>query len=212
MACKFIDPLVLLYSFNTLSDRYTTAYQMSVSYTNSTNNRRTRRQLIEGVLKSFFIVTFRQIYDTLYQLTLSEKLKEISQKKSILRVQVNSFSYKRGIPVDESGHGGGFVFDCRAVHNPGRFEEYKNLTGKDIEVIKFLEDRTDMKDFLDHSRALVDNAVENYQDRKFTHLMVSFGCTGGRHRSVYSAEKIARHLQSKYDVQVEVKHREQEFL
>ena len=150
--------------------------------------------------------------ESLYQLTISQKLKEISQKSNVLRVQVNSFSYKRGIPVDESGHGGGFVFDCRAIHNPGRFEKYKNLTGKDIEVINFLEGREDMHEFLNHAKTLVDNAVENYQTRKFTHLMVSFGCTGGRHRSVFSAEKMAEHLNSKYELLVEIKHREQEFL
>ncbi len=167
---------------------------------------------LKKLLEKELPIQIPALREALYQLTQSQKLKEISQQKNLLRVQVNSFSYKRGIPVDESGHGGGFVFDCRAIHNPGRFEEYKNLTGKDMAVIKFLEDREDMNDFLNHTISLVDNAVENYQDRKFTHLMVSFGCTGGRHRSVYSAEKMADHLRSKFDVEVEVKHREQEFL
>ena len=169
-------------------------------------------QNLKKLLKKDIPLEIPALREALFQLTQSEKLKEIAQQKNILRIQVNSFSYKRGIPVDESGHGGGFVFDCRAVHNPGRFDEYKNLTGKDIEVIKFLEDRQDMNDFLNHSYALVDNAVQNYLDRKFTHLMVSFGCTGGRHRSVYSAERMAEHLRSRYEAQVDVKHREQEFL
>ena len=169
-------------------------------------------QNLTKLLEKDLPVQIPALRESLYQLTISQKLKEISQKSNVLRVQVNSFSYKRGIPVDESGHGGGFVFDCRAIHNPGRFEKYKNLTGKDIEVINFLEDREDMYEFLSHAKTLVDNAVENYQTRKFTHLMVSFGCTGGRHRSVFSAEKMAKHLNSKYELLVEIKHREQEFL
>lgn len=169
-------------------------------------------QNLTKLLEKDLPVQIPALRESLYQLTISQKLKEISQKSNVLRVQVNSFSYKRGIPVDESGHGGGFVFDCRAIHNPGRFEKYKNLTGKDIEVINFLEGREDMHEFLNHAKTLVDNAVENYQTRKFTHLMVSFGCTGGRHRSVFSAEKMAEHLNSKYEVLVEIKHREQEFL
>ncbi len=146
------------------------------------------------------------------QLTVSEKLLKIAQKAKRLKVQVNSFSYKRGIPVDESGHGGGFVFDCRALHNPGRYEEYREFTGMDENVIRFLDSQEDMHEFLDYAKRLIDNAVDNYQKRNFTHLMVNFGCTGGRHRSVFSAERMGEHLREKYDVDVEVKHREQEFL
>jgi len=148
----------------------------------------------------------------LSQLTHSKKLEKIAYMKKELTVQINSFSYKRGIPVDESGHGGGFVFDCRAVHNPGRYKEYRNLTGKDREVKGFLDKRKDMKEFLKQSQSLVEQAIENYMERDFTHLMVSFGCTGGRHRSVYSAEYMARTLEKKYDLKIELKHREQEFL
>jgi len=169
-------------------------------------------QNLKTLLTRDLPVEMPDLKEALYQLTVSEKLLKIAQKATRLRVQVNSFSYKRGIPVDETGHGGGFVFDCRAVHNPGRFEEYRELTGKDEAVIRFLDDRDDMHEFLEHAKKMVDNAVENYQERNFTNLMVNFGCTGGRHRSVYSAERMTEHLQEKYDIDVEVKHREQEFL
>ena len=98
-----------------------------------------------------------------------------------------------------------------ALKNPGKFEEFRELTGKDAPVIEFLEGQKDMKDFLKRARQLVDQAVKNYQERNFTRLMVNFGCTGGRHRSVYCAEWLGEHLRSQYEIEVEVKHREQEF-
>ena len=152
------------------------------------------------------------ITNALLQLIHSKKLEKIAMKATRLKVQVNSFSYKRGIPVDESGNGGGFVFDCRAIQNPGRYEEYKNLTGKDQEVIQFLEKRDDMNQFLDHAISLVTQTIENYQKRQFTSFMINFGCTGGRHRSVYAAGKMAEYLLNHYDIDLKVKHREQEFL
>ena len=127
-----------------------------------------------------------------------------------LIVQVNSFSYiLGGIPADSSTNGGGFVFDCRGILNPGRFEEYKKLTGRDKPVIEFLEQRTKMPEFLNSIYNVVDIAVENYIERGFDSLMVSFGCTGGCHRSVYAAEALTRHLRNKYDVKVELHHIEQ---
>ena len=127
-----------------------------------------------------------------------------------LEVKVYSFSYKKGIPADLSGNGGGYVFDCRSIHNPGRYEPYKKLTGRDLEVIRFLEDDGEITGFLDHVYGVVDPHVETYSRRGFTSLMVSFGCTGGQHRSVYCAEHLARHLAGKYpDVRVRLIHREQ---
>lgn len=146
-----------------------------------------------------------------------------------LTVRVTSFSYKKGIPDDYSGNGGGFVFDCRAPHNPGRYKEYKKLTGKDQPVIDFLEGRPSadpvafpdhtgdrvgsellMPDFMQHVYAIVDPAIETYLRRGFTSLMVSFGCTGGQHRSVYGAEHMAAHIRESFpDVTVILTHREQ---
>ena len=128
----------------------------------------------------------------------------------LLEVKVCSFSYKKGIPADLSGNGGGYVFDCRSIHNPGRYEPYKKLTGKDEEVIRFLEDDGEIIGFLDHVYGVVDPHVETYRRRGFTSLMVSFGCTGGQHRSVYCAEHLAHHLAGKYaGIRVRLIHREQ---
>ncbi len=138
---------------------------------------------------------------------------KMSQSKydgqGLLTVRVFSFSYKKGIPQDESGNGGGYVFDCRSTHNPGRYEQYKPLTGLDAPVIKFLEDDGEILTFLQSVYALADAHVERYIKRGFTDLMFSFGCTGGRHRSVYSAQHLAEHLHAKYGIEVRVCHREQ---
>lgn len=130
-------------------------------------------------------------------------------QKRTLTVKVMSFAYKKGIPNDTSGNGGGFVFDCRAVNNPGKYERYKPFTGLDKEVIKFLEDDGEITTFLDHCQALVDASVRRYIDRGFSNLMVSFGCTGGQHRSVYCAQHMAEHIHSLFNVKVELFHREQ---
>lgn len=132
-----------------------------------------------------------------------------TESRSSLVVKVMSFSYKRGIPEDMTGNGGGFVFDCRGMHNPGRYDEYKPLTGRDKPVIDFLEQRGEIQQFLDHCYALVDASVECYLRRGFSDLMVCFGCTGGRHRSVYCAEHMARHLSDRFGVEVTLIHREQ---
>ena len=133
-----------------------------------------------------------------------------SERAGGLEVKVYSFSFKKGIPEDPSGNGGGYVFDCRSIHNPGRYEPYKKLTGRDEAVIRFLEDDGEILTFLDHVYGVVDPHVETFAGRGFTDLMVSFGCTGGQHRSVYCAEHLARHLAEKYpDVRVRLIHREQ---
>ena len=129
--------------------------------------------------------------------------------KGPLVVRVFSFSYRKGIPEDESGNGGGYVFDCRSTHNPGRYEPYKKLTGLDAPVIRFLEDDGEILTFLESVYKLADAHVERYMQRGFTDLMFSFGCTGGQHRSVYSAQHLAEHLNGKYGIEVRIVHREQ---
>lgn len=125
-----------------------------------------------------------------------------------LTVTIYSFSFKKGIPEDTSGNGGGYVFDCRSVHNPGKYERFKQLTGLDAPVIEFLEKDGEILRFLDHVYSLVDAHVERFLERGFTHLQVSFGCTGGQHRSAYSAQHLAEHLAAKYSVKVHLVHRE----
>ena len=127
-----------------------------------------------------------------------------------LVVHINSFSYRKGIPADESGNGGGFVFDCRGILNPGRIAEFKTHTGRDKDVKDFLEQQTRMPEFLNSTYNIVDIAVEDYIRRDFESLTVSFGCTGGQHRSVYAADALARHLRNKFHVKIDLHHIEQE--
>jgi len=137
----------------------------------------------------------------------------INQKtdESSFTVRVGSFSYKKGLPRDYTGNGGGHVFDCRAIHNPGRFQEYKQLTGKDQPVIEFLDGVDEMQAFLDAAKVIVSQSVETYLKRGFNHLSVYFGCTGGQHRSVYAADKIAKFVGNNYPVRLVIDHREQNF-
>lgn len=166
-----------------------------------------------------------ELFDALMQLPRFQS----APSSGKLTVRVTSFSYKKGIPDDYSGNGGGFVFDCRAPHNPGRYKEYKKLTGKDQPVIDFLEGKPShdpvafpdhtvdrvgselfMPEYMEHVYAIVDPAIETYQRRGFTSLMVSFGCTGGQHRSVYGAEHMAAHIRERFpEVEVILTHREQ---
>ncbi|MCR5709247.1 MAG: phosphotransferase [Bacteroidales bacterium] len=149
---------------------------------------------------------------------LNRLLGELTQMKQFtdmnrdqtLEVDIFSFAFKKGIPNDASGNGGGYVFDCRGLENPGKYEHYKHFTGMDKEVVDFMEADGGVLTFLDHAYALVDAHVQRFIQRKFTHLMVSFGCTGGQHRSVYCAEHLAEHISKRFNVRVTVTHRELE--
>lgn len=132
-----------------------------------------------------------------------------TEDKKELLVTVYSFSFNKGIPKDPYGNGGGYVFDCRAVHNPGKYNEYKELTGLDPAVIKFLEDDGEITAFLESVYKLANFHVQRYLDRGFTHLMFSFGCTGGQHRSVYSAQHLAEYIHKSFGCKVYLVHREQ---
>ena len=127
-----------------------------------------------------------------------------------LEVKVYSFAYKKGIPNDNSGNGGGYVFDCRGLENPGKYEHYKKFNGKDPQVIEFLEKDGGVLKFLNQIYPLADAHIKRYIERKFTHLMFCFGCTGGQHRSVYCAEHLAKYIAKNYDVKVHLYHRELE--
>ncbi len=146
------------------------------------------------------------LWKVLSKLGGSPQLKAFQKTPSSLKIRVHSFAYKKGIPADDTGNGGGFVFDCRGILNPGRYEKYRLLDGRDPAVIKFLKEETDIDAFLGHAIAMVDRTVTDYIERRFTNLMVNFGCTGGQHRSVYCAEELTRHLRKKFDVQVELHH------
>lgn len=143
---------------------------------------------------------------------LPEDMPSVSKydNQGALVVKIFSFSYKKGIPNDDSGNGGGYVFDCRSTHNPGRYEQYKPLTGLDEPVIRFLEDDGEILTFLDNIYKLADAHVQRYMERGFTSLMFCFGCTGGRHRSVYCAQHLAEHISNKFGVEVRLFHREQD--
>jgi aminoglycoside/choline kinase family phosphotransferase len=158
------------------------------------------------------------LMDAFRAMVTSEKLRAlpseaepVSQPKT-LTVRIFSFSFRKGLPSDESGNGGGFVFDARSLPNPGREERFKPLTGKDVPVIDYLSREESVRHFLAGASALVDASLSNYQSRGFKNLMVSFGCTGGQHRSVYLAEQLARHLRARNGLNVLVRHLELEKL
>ncbi len=150
---------------------------------------------------------YSYLKELLQRMTELKQFKEVAIRKPLV-VRVYSFSYKKGIPADDSGNGGGFVFDCRAVNNPGKYERYNAYTGQDEPVIRFLEDDGEILAFLRSAYQLADASVKRYMERGFQHLMVSFGCTGGQHRSVYAAEKMAEHIHNTFGVTVQLIHRE----
>lgn len=167
--------------------------------------------LLENVDWPIAMPEIRRLFGQILDSKKYEPFDKIKGSSSLLTVSINSFSYKLGgLPEDPSGNGGGFVFDCRFIHNPGRYEPYKKLTGRDEQVINFLKQHSSMEDFLNDVYRIVDKAVEDYIERSFTHLMVNFGCTGGQHRSVYAADRLAGHLKEKYGVRIKLQHIEQE--
>ena len=159
-------------------------------------------------------VRLPELFKCLELICKSDQFDGFDKKKyanSPLTVKVQSFSYKKtGYPEDTTENGGGFAFDCRFIENPGRYEEYKKLTGRDKPVIEFLKINGEMDNFLQNVYGIVDKSVENYLERGFANLAVNFGCTGGQHRSVYAADQLARHLTDKYGVRIELNHIEQE--
>ncbi len=150
------------------------------------------------------------LLDAFQRMAASDKLQTLAPQSPGLLVRIQSFSFHRGLPLDDSGHGGGFVFDCRGLPNPGREERFKPLTGKDAVVEEYLQAQESVGQFLQHAEALIDASVDNYQQRNFKSLMVSFGCTGGQHRSVYLAERLAEHLRARDGIEVVLHHRELE--
>ncbi len=154
---------------------------------------------------------YERILQVIIQDDIVNRFRPLQANESTpLVVTINSFSYiKSGYPADETEHGGGFVFDCRGILNPGRIEEFKQQTGRNKPVIDFLEQQTKMPDFLNSVYNIVDISVEDYIKRGFASLIISFGCTGGQHRSVYAADTLARHLRNKFKVKVEVNHIQQ---
>lgn len=165
------------------------------------------RLVIENHPLPISLPHLEQVWQRIVQSQLSQSEQPTPQH---LTVTVGSFSYKKGLPVDPSGNGGGFIFDCRALPNPGRYEAYRQFTGKDLPVIEFLRDDPAVEQFLAHIQSVVGASVSKYLERNFTSLMVYFGCTGGQHRSVYCAERLAKWLLDNYDCQVIIKHREQD--
>ncbi len=157
---------------------------------------------------------FEKVLQVIVQDDIVEQFRPAQADESTpLIVKINSFSYiQSGYPKDESAHGGGFIFDCRGILNPGRIEEFKQQTGRDKPVMDFLEQQTKMPDFLNGIYNIIDISVEDYIKRAFSSLMISFGCTGGRHRSVYAADALTRHIRNKFNVKVGLHHIEQNII
>jgi len=165
------------------------------------------RWLLHNVKLPIALPTLMEAFNSMLA---SEKLQSIASEADNLTVRISSFSFHRGWPKDESGNGGGFVFDGRSLPNPGREDRFKALTGKDAPVIDYLNQQESVHQFLASVLSLVEASVSNYQQRGFKHLMVSFGCTGGQHRSVFLAEQLAKRLRGRNGVDVVVRHRELE--
>ncbi|MFP4059878.1 MAG: phosphotransferase [Bacteroidales bacterium] len=152
--------------------------------------------------------TLKEMCNVLYRVTESESLARIARQPETFTLTVNSFSYKNGIPFDSTLNGGGFVFDCRALPNPGRLDAYKPLSGLDKPVIDYLQSMDEVNSFLRNAQSLVSTSVKEYLSRGFKSLAVNFGCTGGQHRSVFCAEQLAFLFKNEHNVIVKVNHRE----
>ena len=172
------------------------------------------RQVLDTIINSQLPILNQQPPVSSHNFTTSQLHNPTTPHSTIpsdtLTVSVLSFSYKKGLPSDPSGNGGGFVFDCRALPNPGRYPEYRSYTGKDPSVIAFLQEEPAVDQFLNHVNAIVSQSVKKYIERKFSHLQVAFGCTGGQHRSVYCAERMAQYLRENFDCHVVLRHCEQD--
>lgn len=165
---------------------------------------------LEWILKNKQLpIKIPTLLQLLNNLTTSDRLRAFADSPKMLNVFVSSFSFKKGLPKDDSGNGGGFIFDCRVLPNPGRLEEFKEKTGMDVEVKSYLEVIPEVTMYYTHVKSLVDLSVENYMERGFTSLQINFGCTGGQHRSVYFAQRIADYLKVAYSINVVLVHREQ---
>lgn len=161
--------------------------------------------MIEGELDCY--PEIRNITRALVETSRFASIEDLGNK---LLIKVFSFSYKRGYPEDLTGNGGGFMFDCRGMHNPGRYDEYKELTGRDLPVMVFLKEKGEADIFADKAVDMVVPTIERYIERGFTSLQIGFGCTGGRHRSVYCAEKVAHELANRFpEAEIILIHREQ---
>jgi len=166
------------------------------------------RWILSNVHFSIEIPTLLGVFKDLLKAPKLKRFQDKEGRKSVMTVSINSFSYKHGIPDDPTGHGGGYVFDCRVITNPGHLDQYREMNGKHKPVIEYLEQQGDSHEFLSNVFSLVDMTIDKYEERKYTHLSVSFGCTGGHHRSVYCAERLAEHLRESQSVRISLWHRE----
>jgi len=170
---------------------------------------------LDYILKNnLFPNGFPYLQQVLKSITASRKLLKFKRDFNVavpLNVEVVSFSYRKGMPNDNHGNGGGFVFDCRGIHNPGRYNRFKDKNGMDKDVAHFLKSGGEADEFLNNAFQLVEQTADKYLNREFKYLQIAFGCTGGQHRSVYCAERMVEHLQEKYEEMVSIKliHREQ---
>src|SRR5256714_1685844 len=163
------------------------------------------RWLLHNVKLAIELPTLMEAFNSMLA---SEKLQGLASDADSLGVRIMSFSFHRGMPKDETGHGGGFVFDGRSLPNPGREERFKALTGRDAPVIEYLNQQESVHQFMASVMSLVDASVTEYQRRGFKSLMVSFGCTGGEHRSVFLAGEVGERLLGRDGVGVGVRDRE----
>ncbi len=169
------------------------------------------RWFLENNSLGISVPEFKRVLELCVEEEIIERFTPIQANEDTpLVVKICSFSFKKGLPPDEAGNGGGFVFDVRAIDNPGRHDEYKTIHGRDRPVMEYLERQTRMQDFLNAVSDMIDISVEEYIRRGFSNLSINFGCTGGQHRSVYAADALALHLKQKYKVKVNVCHLVQE--